>query len=129
MWPTHRLRKNNAELHANEKPVLAKAGDLLVFSMRTWHRASNMTANFGARLSHHFVYRAAKYGFQGYHQWSQMGERPELGHFIERATPRQREVLGFPPPGHEYWTEQTRADVAKRYPKMNMKPYHAPQRG
>jgi hypothetical protein len=43
--------------------------------------------------------------------------------FIERATPRQREVLGFPPPGHPYWNPETLAAVATRYPKMDMSPY------
>ena len=40
MWPTHRTRKKNAELYAAERPVLAEAGDLLTFGMRTWHRAA-----------------------------------------------------------------------------------------
>ena len=52
-----------------------------------------------------------------------MGENPELQHFIERATPRQREVLGFPPPGDPYWNDETLAAVALRYPKMDMRPY------
>jgi hypothetical protein len=123
LWPTHRPRKGNASLYQNERPVLAAAGDLLIFSMRTWHRASDMTADFGARFSHHFVWRGAVHAFQGYHQWSQQGEKPEMQHFIERASPRQREVLGFPPPGHAYWNDQTLADVAMRYPKMDMTPY------
>jgi hypothetical protein len=123
LWPTHRPRKKNPELYRHEKPVLAAAGDLLIFSMRTWHRASDMTAAFGARFSHHFVWRSAAHGFQGYHQWSQMGEKPEMQHFIERAAPRNREVVGFPPPGHDYWNAQTLAAVALRYPKMDMRPY------
>jgi hypothetical protein len=123
MWPTHRTRKRSPELYRHERPVLARAGDLLIFSMRTWHRAGDITADAGARFSHHFVWRAAEHGFQGYHQWSQMGERPEMQSFIERATPRQREVLGFPPPGHDYWTPHTLAAVALRYPKMDMRPY------
>jgi hypothetical protein len=94
--------------------------------MRTWHRASDITAEFGVRFSHHLVYRAAAHAFQGYHQWSQMGEKPELSRFIERARPRQREVLGFPPPGSEYWNDETLAAVGMRYPKMDMGPY---QRG
>ena len=39
--------------------------------------------------------------------------------------PRQREAVGFPPPGSEYWTEETLAAVAMRYPKMDMAPYRA----
>lgn len=123
VWPAFRTRKKDPELYKAEKAVLVKAGGLLIFGMRTFHRASAMTAEFGVRFSHHLVYRAARYGFQGYHQWSQMGEKPELAAFIEKATPRQREVLGFPWPGHEYWNDQTRAGVALRYPGMDMGPY------
>jgi ectoine hydroxylase-related dioxygenase (phytanoyl-CoA dioxygenase family) len=128
LWPTHRPRKKNAELYQHERPVLANAGDLLIFSMRTWHRASNITAEFGARFSHHLVWRAARYGFQGYHQWSQHGENAELERFIEQATPRQREVLGFPAVGHEYWNAETVDAVKLRYPGMDMKPYQTHQR-
>ena len=91
--------------------------------MRTFHRASNMTADFGVRLSHHMIWRSADHGFQGYHLWARFGENPEMQRFVERATPRQREVLGFPPPGHEYWNEQTLAAVALRYQGMDITPY------
>jgi hypothetical protein len=123
LWPTHRTRKKDAKLYEHEKPVLANAGDLLIFGMRTWHRASDITADHGVRFSHHLVWRSSRHGFQGYHQWSHMGEKPELQRFIERAAPRQREVLGFPPPRDPYWTKETLEAVALRYPKMDMKPY------
>ena len=122
-WPPFRPRKKYPDLYRHEKALPAKAGDLLLFSMSTFHRASEVTADFGVRLSHHFVWRAAAYPFAGYHQWSRFGEKPDLARFIEQATPRQREVIGFPPPGHAYWNEQTLAGVAARYPRMDMKPY------
>ena len=123
LWPTHRTRKKSPDLYKHERPVLANAGDLLIFSMRTWHRASDITADAGARFSHHFVWRAGEHAFQGYHQWSQMGEKPEMQSFIERATPRQREVLGFPKPRDPYWNAETLAAVQLRYPKMDMARY------
>jgi hypothetical protein len=93
--------------------------------MRTWHRASNIEADAGARLSHHLVWRAAAHAFAGYHLWSRMGENPDLQRFVERAAPRQREVLGFPPPGHPYWNEETLAAVKLRYSGMDLRPYRA----
>ena len=123
LWPAFKPRKKFPELYKLEEPILAKAGSLLIFSMRTFHRASAITAKTGARFSHHMVYRAARHHFQGYHLWAQHGENPDLGKFIERATPRQREVLGFPKPGDAYWNEETLAAVALRYPGMDMTPY------
>jgi len=120
LWPTHRPRKKNPELYKLEKPVLANPGDLLIFSMSTWHRASNILADDGARFSHHMVYRSASHNFQGYHHWPKHGENEQLQHFIEHATPRQREVLGFPRPNDPYWNEQTRAAVKLRYPKIDL---------
>ncbi|MEA2733694.1 MAG: hypothetical protein QOE14_145 [Humisphaera sp.] len=125
LWPTHRTRKKDAKLYEHEKPILANAGDLFLFGMRTWHRASDITAKDGVRFSHHLVWRSARHNFQGYHHWSQMGEKPELQQFIARATPRQREVLGFPPPRDPYWNDETRAAVALRYPTMDMRPYRS----
>src|SRR4051812_4173272 len=128
LWPTHRPRKKNTHLYELERPILANAGDLLIFSMRTWHRASDMTADTGVRFSHHLVYRAAQHAFQGYHQWSQHGENPELQRFIEHSRPRQRELLGFPPAGHEYWNDETIAAVQLRYPKMDLASYRSSAR-
>ena len=125
LWPTHRPRKRNPDLYADERPVLAEAGDLLIFGMRTWHRASAITADSGARLSHHFVYRSARHQFQGYHHWPKMGESEILQRFIQKATPRQREVLGFPKPRDPYWNEQTLAAVKLRYPAMDLSPYRS----
>jgi ectoine hydroxylase-related dioxygenase (phytanoyl-CoA dioxygenase family) len=120
LWPTHRPRKKNEALYRHERPVLANAGDLLIFSMRTWHRASDITAEQGVRFSHHLVWRSAQHNLQGYHLWSRMGESPDLQRFIERAAPRQREVIGFPKASSDYWTDETRAAVMLRYPKIKL---------
>ena len=123
IWPPFRPKKKWPQLYAMEKPILAKAGSLLVFSMNTFHRAGPITAENGARFTQHLVYRSAQCPFNGYHQYSHFGEKPEMKRFIESATPRQREMLGFPPPGHPYWNDQTRAGVAQRFAGMDMKPY------
>jgi len=128
LWPPFRPRKKFPELYRDEKPVLAEAGDLLIFSMRTFHRAGQITADAGVRFSHHLVYRSAAHAFNGYHQYSHFGEKPEMRRFIERATPGQRQVLGFPPPGHSYWTSQTLEAVQMRYPGVDMKPYRSGKR-
>ncbi|HEX8911691.1 MAG TPA: phytanoyl-CoA dioxygenase family protein [Humisphaera sp.] len=124
MWPPFRPKKKWPKLYAQEEPILVKAGSLFIFQMGTFHRASEMTAEPGAaRFTQHLVWRAAAHAFAGYHLWSRLGERDELERFIEAATPRQREAIGFPPAGHPYWTEETLAGVAARYPKMDMAHY------
>ncbi len=122
-WPPFRYRKDNAPLYDMEKSLVVKAGSMLVFSMRTFHRGSEMTEPGGARFTHHMVYRAARHAFQGYRCWPSYGEFEDLKDFLESATPRQREVLGFPPPQSDYWTPETVYGVSLRYPEMDMTPY------
>lgn len=123
VWPTFRARKGNSNFYKREKKILAKAGDLFIFGMRTWHRASAMKAGEGVRLSHHMIWRGGRHAFQGFHQWSQMGEKAELKRFIEFSAPRQREVLGFPPAGDRYWNAETITAVKLRYPQMDIRIY------
>jgi hypothetical protein len=121
LWPTHRVRKSSPELYAKEQQVIVPAGGLLIFSMRTWHRATAMTAETGARFSQHYVWRAAAHDFQGYHLYSRLGENEDLQTFIAQASPRQREVIGFPRMDDPYWNEETLNAVALRYPGIKLK--------
>ena len=123
LWPAFRTPQDSPELFAAQVPVLAKAGTLLIFSMRTFHHGSGMTAKQGVRISHHMVYRGARHHFGGYQAWSSYGEQREFQEFLERATLRQREVLGFPKVGDPYWNIETIRGVAIRYPGMDMRPY------
>jgi ectoine hydroxylase-related dioxygenase (phytanoyl-CoA dioxygenase family) len=128
LWPPFRPRAKYPELYRREKKILVSAGSALVFSMSTFHRASEMLADYGVRFTHHLVYRCSRYPFAGYNQWSRFGEKKEMRRFIEQATPRQREVIGFPAPGHPYWNKETLDGVSRRYPKMDMTPYRAESR-
>lgn len=123
VWPPFRYRREHPELYERERPVLVKAGAMLVFSMRTFHRGTAITAPHGARFTHHLVYRSARHGFQGAELWAGYGEKEELSQFLVQASPAQREVLGFPVVGDAYWNEQTLAGVAARYPSMDLRPY------
>jgi hypothetical protein len=117
------LTREHTEVYEAEHPVTLTAGSLMIYSMATYHRGSAMTASAGARFSHHIVWRRAGDEWMGFRAFPYEGNTPELKRFIEQATPRQRSVIGFPPPGHEYWNEATLAGVAARYPGMDMGPY------
>jgi hypothetical protein len=51
------------------------------------------------------------------------GEDMEWYRFVGRATPRQLVALGFPAPGDPYWTTETLAGTAARYPMLDMSPW------
>ena len=128
VWPPHRYAKDWPALYELEQPVFAGAGDLLIFAMGTFHRGSAITNPRGARFTHHLVYHAAAHRHLGHHCWPGRGEEAALSEFLQHATPRQREVIGFPKVGDAYWNEHTLADVALRYPAMNLQPYRAGMR-
>jgi hypothetical protein len=48
--------------------------------------------------------------------------------FMRHATVRQLTVLGFPKPGDAYWTAETLAGVAARYPSLDMRAWRDAQR-
>jgi len=55
--------------------------------------------------------------------WAYSGSGRHWYEFVERATPRQLEVFGFPPPGHPYWTAETLSGMAVRYPMLDLSPW------
>jgi Phytanoyl-CoA dioxygenase (PhyH) len=120
-----RLPDGPAEIHAEEQPVTVTAGSLMVYSMRTYHRGSRITATAGARFTQHIVWRRAGYEWMGWRAFPREAREPAFVRFVEQATPRQRTVIGFPAPGHPYWNDDTLDGVARRYPGMDMAPYRS----
>ena len=55
--------------------------------------------------------------------WAERATRSDWFEIVERASPRERSVFGFPAPGDPYWDEQTLADTQTRYPRADLTPY------
>lgn len=108
-----------------EVPVTGPAGTLFSFRTDIVHRGSRMTAERSARfalLAHYDVWGPRWTGRVG---WARDSNTAEWGDLIERATPRERSVFGFPAPGDPYWDEQTLADTQARYAKADLTPYRS----
>jgi ectoine hydroxylase-related dioxygenase (phytanoyl-CoA dioxygenase family) len=121
--PRHRSRADFPHLYEHEIPLTVEAGSTVIYSMNTFHRGSAMRATQGLRFSHHMGFKAAGLTWCGQVTFQHQGGTPEMDNFIETATPEQRELVGFPPVGDEYWDEVTLAGVAARYPNMDISPY------
>ena len=78
---------------------------------------------FRWRVMLHVSFRHRDAGWGGYQAWPFKGLSPEWSKFVQQATVRQLSVLGVPDPGHPYWTEDTLAGVAARYPGLDMSPW------
>ena len=121
-FPAYYTRKQRPEIYANEVKVTVPAGGMFIYSMRTFHRGTPFLAE-GGRLGMFVTYAPAAWKWLGIVGWSAQAIRPEFATWVSQATPEERTLLGFPEPGHTYWTPETLEGVAKRYPKMDMTPY------
>lgn len=125
LTPRHRSREEYPELYEHEFPVTVPAGHALIYSMRTFHRGSAMRAKEGLRFAQNIGFKRADTTWCGQVTFQHQGGSREMDHFLENATPREREFVGFPPAGDAYWDKDMVAAVARRYPGMDMTPYES----
>ncbi|HEV2364628.1 MAG TPA: phytanoyl-CoA dioxygenase family protein [Caulobacteraceae bacterium] len=116
----------SAERHARWEAAAVSAmgpkGSLLVYGADVVHRGTEMTAEVGGRFFFNLAYKAAGADWVGANPWPRKGF-VNWTPLVERCSVRQLEVLGFPPPGHPYWDEQTLAGAAQRYPGLDLAPW------
>lgn len=112
------------DLYAAEVSGAGPAGTVIAFEPGTFHRGTQLTAPRGARYSMHLGFRPWSLHWGQRVGWAQRSFTREWVDFVSQATPRQLQALGFPPPGHRYWTSQTLADMALRYPDLDLSPWY-----
>lgn len=122
MW-SFRAKPEHPALYDDEVAVTVPAGSLMAFAMDTLHRGSAFHSPSGGRFTQHLVFRNAACNWMGWRSWPRFAWMPAFIRYVEEATVRERTVIGFPPPGHRYWTARTIREVNARYPRMDMAPY------
>ena len=118
-----RPRSAYPDYYEREVKVAVPAGSLLLYGLSTFHRGGALTAEEGLRVSHHFAFRSSAVEWGQWRGWAKEALKPELADFLTQATPRQRNLLGFPLPGDPFWTSDVLKGVAARYPAMDLTPY------
>jgi hypothetical protein len=108
------------ELYASEISAAGPAGTVAAYRLDTFHRATELTKRRGARYTIHVNFRISSADWVGRHSWPSRSTGPEWVDFVVRATPRQLQLFGVPPPGHPYWTEETLAGMELRYPGLDV---------
>lgn len=123
-----------ANLYPREQFAKYKFGTVLLYRHDTWHRGTELKPGC-LRIVVNLTFRKAQSEWistlhQGW-SWSMYRRTLQLERLIASASVEQRCVLGFPPPGHAYWTPQTLVAVALRYGPlgMDMSPYLAAAQG
>ncbi len=113
------------DLYDDPADASAPAGSIVVYRPDVYHRSVDFLDPAQARFMLHVSYRPATMEWGGYQAWPFKGFSAEWHNFVQQATARQLTVLGFPAPGHSYWTDETLAGVARRYPDLDLAPYRA----
>ena len=113
------------ELYAAEVSGSGPAGTVIAFQPGTVHRGTQLTAPQGARFSMHLGFRPAGLSWGQRVAWAPQSYTREWVRFVNRATPAQLQALGVPPPGHPYWTAETLAGTALRYPGLDLTPWRS----
>jgi hypothetical protein len=107
-----------------EASMTGPAGTLFAFRSDVLHRGSRMTGERSARFALLADYDAWGPRWTGRVAWAERATQPGWSEIVERATPRERSVFGWPAPGDPYWDEQTLAETQTRYPGADLTPYH-----
>jgi len=114
--PTHLQREEHPEIYLHEVAADGPAGTVLAYKTDTFHRGSGISDPLGSRFVLKVSFRIVGDLWFDRLGLSERVNRPEWHRFVERATPRQLELVGFPPRGHRYWTEDTWTSTSARYP-------------
>jgi hypothetical protein len=110
------------EMAAEEVAVTGPAGSLFAYRSDILHRGSDLTGQGRSRFSILADYQVRGTTWGGKMAWPKQSPQ-RWAKLVPQCTVRERDLFGFPRPGHEYWTDQTVADVALRYPGIDMSPY------
>jgi hypothetical protein len=105
-----------------EVPAVGPAGTLLIYRTDILHRGSDITGVGSSRFSLLADYQVRGTTWGGKMAWPKQSPQ-RWAKLLPQCTVRERDLFGFPRPGHDYWNDQTLADVALRYPGMDVAPY------
>ena len=110
-------------LYPRERRVRYRVGSLLLYRHDTWHRGTPLEPGT-LRLAMNLTFRKAASEWVSVLQpgwaWAMYRRSRTMERLVAEASVDQRCVLGFPPPGHPYWSAETVEAIAARYGPLGM---------
>lgn len=122
-YPSWRSADAHPDLYDGEVLAAGPAGTVVAYSTSTFHRATELERLRGARFTLHCSFRPTAMTWAGRRSWVEIANDEAWHRFVGSADPERLRLFGFPPPGHPYWTDDTIADVALRYPDLDLDPW------
>jgi len=108
------------DLYEDPGEAAGPAGSIVAYRPDVYHRSVDLTGPGVCRIMMHVSYRPAQAEWGQYQAWAFKGFSPEWHNFVQASGPRELALLGFPAPGHPYWTDETIGRVNARYPGLDM---------
>ena len=112
-----------ADLYDDPGVASGPAGSIVAYRPDVYHRSVDLTEPGARRIMMHVSYRPAEAEWGQYQAWAFKGFSMEWFNFVQGSGPAELALLGFPPPGHRYWTDDTIVRVNARYPGLDMTPW------
>ena len=106
-----------------EVKVTGAAGTAVIYRTDVFHRGTDFVGAGRSRFALLADFQMQGSPWAGEVSWGNQALQPGWVEVMERATVRERDLFGFPPPGSPYWNDQTLADVQLRYPNLDIAPY------
>ena len=106
--------------------MIVPEGSVCIYSsISTRHTSTPFTAPTGYRANMWAIFSRKDRLWDGGRWFTYKGgvPYPQMTRFIVEASPRQLELLGFPPPGDPLWTDEFAAAMARRYPGFDASRY------
>ncbi len=104
------------EFYEAEVPGVGPRGTVIAFDIDTFHRATDLKRDGASRYMLLSFFRRAEADWVAGPGRGILAEDPEWSAFVESASRRQLDLLGFPAEGHRYWTDEIKRAYIGRYP-------------
>jgi hypothetical protein len=110
-------------IYEREQPAVGVRGSYLAYRSDVFHRGAAFAETGTSRTVLALAFKIAAHEWIGYDEAKSRSNGPEWTRFVERSSPRDLELFGFPPPGHEIWDEELLRRTHLRYPKLDLSPW------
>ena len=107
-----------AALYEREQVADFRVGDVLFYRHDVWHRGRPLVEGT-MRLAQNLTFRCDDADWVAQLHpgwpWAMYREGQPFERWVANASVFERTLIGFPPPGHVFWTAETLAGVIARY--------------
>lgn len=117
------LPDKNPAIYAAERAAPGVRGSYLAYSSDVFHRGSAFGSSGTARYTLSLAFKRAGQDWIGYDTQQSRANGIDWTRFVEKSTPRELELFGFPPPGHPVWTSALLDQLSFRYPALDVRPW------